>query len=561
MAKRPETQTRVLQEHRADAPPGWTAAQEALAVASGLSLLLVEGHQPPALTVANNNSICQALQSSPEHVKLCDPYCGSAHRRAIIEGRIQYKCHAGLNCFAEPIKIGKQEKLAVIGGRAFEKTGDYTALVERFVTGDLQSLASDEVFQNIIFATPQELDQLADRVSRAAARFRTIGSEDPQNNSRKQPQLPKPAVSGEQTNELEREIERLRAELEYRIRFNESLQNFLERISSNEPEKTYRSILTNLKELLQAERASLFVFDASTNQLILKAADGLPVDISEVGPIRPGSGTVGETLETGRPILVNDIKAAGRKPAGPERRYKSQSFISYPLTLGGRKIGVVNVTDKAAGKQYSQVDLSLLDLVCPQVSLALERADWQERATEFQLMSITDPLTSLPNRRYLEERLNEELSRSKRYDYPTSFLMIDIDDFKAYNDLNGHQAGDTALQITAHCLKAGLRSADVASRYGGEEFSILLPQTSASEAAVIAERMRERVALTTYPHGNKQPLGHVTISIGVSTFAGNINTADRVIAAADRALYNAKSRGKNRIEFYEEDQSRKAKKR
>ncbi|HEY6120419.1 MAG TPA: sensor domain-containing diguanylate cyclase, partial [Pyrinomonadaceae bacterium] len=281
----------------------------------------------------------------------------------------------------------------------------------------------------------------------------------------------------------------------------------------------------------------------------------------EIGPVRPGSGIIGETLETGQAILVHDIKTAGRKPAGLERRYKSQSFISYPLTLGGRKIGVVNVTDKSGGKQYNQVDLSLLDLVCPQVSLALERADWQQRATEFQLMSITDPLTGLPNRRYLEERLNEELNRSKRYDYPMSFLMIDIDDFKTYNDLNGHQAGDAALQITAHCLKAGLRSADVASRYGGEEFSVLLPQTSVSEAAVIAERMRELVATSSYPHGDSQPLGHVTISIGVSTFTGNINTAERVIAAADRALYIAKNRGKNRIEFYEEDQGRKNKKR
>jgi diguanylate cyclase (GGDEF)-like protein len=90
-------------------------------------------------------------------------------------------------------------------------------------------------------------------------------------------------------------------------------------------------------------------------------------------------------------------------------------------------------------------------------------------------MSITDPLTALPNRRYLEERLMEELNRSRRYEFPMSFLMIDIDDFKAYNDKNGHQAGDLALQITAQCLKGALRSADVASRYGGEEFCILLP--------------------------------------------------------------------------------------
>jgi diguanylate cyclase (GGDEF)-like protein len=167
-------------------------------------------------------------------------------------------------------------------------------------------------------------------------------------------------------------------------------------------------------------------------------------------------------------------------------------------------------------------------------------------------MSITDPLTGLPNRRYLEERLTEELNRSKRYDYPMSFLMIDIDDFKNYNDQNGHQAGDLALKMTAHSLKATLRSADVPARYGGEEFCILLPQTPLNEAEVIAERVRQRVASTIYPHGKRQPLGKVSISIGISTFAKGIDTAERVIAAADRALYTAKSYGKNRIEIYQD---------
>jgi diguanylate cyclase (GGDEF)-like protein len=144
------------------------------------------------------------------------------------------------------------------------------------------------------------------------------------------------------------------------------------------------------------------------------------------------------------------------------------------------------------------------------------------------------------------------LNRSKRYDYPMSFLMIDIDDFKAYNDKNGHQAGDVALQITAHCLKGALRAVDIASRYGGEEFCILLPQTGISEAGVIADRIRHRVSTTEFPHGKAQPLGHVTISVGVSTVTKNIDTSENIIAAADRALYQAKSMGKDRVEFYGE---------
>ncbi len=548
MAKKSADIPKIAQEHPADAPPGWAAIQEALASSSGVSLLLVDGRQPPAILLANNNSICKTLQSSPDHVKLCDPYCGEAHRKALEGGRVFYKCHAGLNCFTQPVNIGKSRNLAVIGGRAFAKTSDYGLLVERFRHGDLQSLLSDEVFQNVVFAEQQQLEEFAERVAKATGKFQEYAENGSRETQLARRSLPGPA---EQRNELEGEVERLRAELEYRIRFNESLQKFVERISSNNPAETYKLILTNLKELLQAERASLFVFDASTNELVLKVAEGLTVDVSEVRPVRVGVGVIGEVWESGQPVLMSETKASSRR-AKSDPLYKSKSFISYPLSIGGRKLGVLNVTDKATGGSYSQVDLSLLDLLCPQIALALERADWQERATRFQLMSITDPLTGLLNRRYLEERLNEELNRSKRYNYEMSFLMIDIDDFKSYNDINGHQAGDVALQITAQSLKASLRAADVASRYGGEEFSVLLPQTSINEAAVIAERMRERVASAEYPHGNRQPLGHVTISIGVSTVSENLNTVERVIAAADRALYNAKSQGKNRVEFYQE---------
>jgi diguanylate cyclase (GGDEF)-like protein len=195
--------------------------------------------------------------------------------------------------------------------------------------------------------------------------------------------------------------------------------------------------------------------------------------------------------------------------------------------------------------------LSVIDLVAPQIALALERAEWQQRANQFQLMSITDPLTGLHNRRYLEARLAEELSRSKRYNYPLSFMMIDIDDFKLYNDLNGHQAGDRALEMTAQSLRAALRKVDVASRYGGEEFSILLPQTSLEEAGTIADRIRRRIMSTKFPHGSSQPFGMVTVSIGLSSLSPALNSAEAIVRAADRALYHAKSHGKNRAYAYQ----------
>jgi len=546
------------QERREDAPPAWPEMQDSLAETSSLALLLVDGYQPPALAVSNNNSICHTFQSSPEHVRLCDPYCGTAHARAMeAGGAVEYKCHAGLSCFAKPVDIAGKRKLAVIGGRAFVTSADYQRLMERFHKGDLQGLAADEVFSNIIFSDSQRLEELAERIDRAAQRVRAASSngsgrvETPTTHRTERGSTGSTSPPETQP-DLEGEIQRLRRELEYRARFTNSLQHFLERISCTDPAKTYNSIVSNSQELLQAERASLMIFDETANELVLKAANGLPTDPASVSAVRVGEGVSGEVIDTGKPVMVTDLRIAGRKAAPPERRYKTNSFISYPIMIGGRKVGVLNVTDKSGGGVYDEVDLSLLEIIGPQVALALERAEWQERATEFQLMSITDSLTGLPNRRYLEERLAEELNRSKRYDYPMSFLMIDIDDFKAYNDKNGHQAGDVALQITAHCLKGALRAVDIASRYGGEEFCILLPQTGISEAGVIADRIRHRVSTTEFPHGKAQPLGQVTISVGVSTFTKNVDTSENIIAAADRALYQAKSMGKDRVEFYGE---------
>jgi diguanylate cyclase (GGDEF)-like protein len=461
-----------------------------------------------------------------------------------------------------PVHIGRQQDLAAIGGRAFVSAEDYRNLVERFRAGELNDLLGSEPFENVIFAEPQRLDQLSERLQKAVRNFNAAaaGPTRPLIEPEEIATVSSETFSAAQTTiepspDLQREVDRLRGELEHRSQLAESLQRFLERISSREPAKTYNAILTHSMELLGAERASLWVFDEASNEITLKAAAGFAISNAEVMPNRLGEGISGGVLESGKALVVGDLEKSGLPSAPAERKYRTKSFISYPITMRGRKIGVLNVADKAGDEKFDDVDLSLLELVGPQIAVALESAEWQDRATQFQLMSITDPLTGLLNRRYLEERLSDELNRSERYNYSMSCLMIDIDDFKNYNDRNGHQAGDVALKITAHALKAALRSADVACRYGGEEFCILLPQTSLSEAGVIAERMRQRVAEKEYPYGQLQPLGNVTISIGISTFAKHIDTGEKVIAAADRALYVAKAQGKNRIEFYADNLS------
>src|SRR6266550_7419315 len=162
----------IVQEHPEDAPPGWLEVQERLANSLGLSLLLVDGRQPPAVAASNNNSICHAFQSSPEHVRLCDPYCGDAHRRAMSAGsKVEYKCHAGLECFTMPVQIGRKQKLAAIGGRAFVNVADYRSLVDRFRAGELNELLNRRPFENVIFSESQRLEQLSQRLEKAVRQF------------------------------------------------------------------------------------------------------------------------------------------------------------------------------------------------------------------------------------------------------------------------------------------------------------------------------------------------------------------------------------------------------
>ncbi|MBE3587370.1 MAG: diguanylate cyclase [Thermoanaerobacteraceae bacterium] len=157
-----------------------------------------------------------------------------------------------------------------------------------------------------------------------------------------------------------------------------------------------------------------------------------------------------------------------------------------------------------------------------------------------------DPLTELYNRRQLEAELQRELSRAKRYHQPLAMIMVDVDDFKHYNDSNGHQAGDEALRQLAALLTGHTREVDIVCRYGGEEFVILLPQTGLSGAVTVAEKLRQVVEEHPFPHREKQPGGRFTISLGVAVYPDHALDAEGLLSAADGAMYRAKRAGKNR---------------
>lgn len=339
------------------------------------------------------------------------------------------------------------------------------------------------------------------------------------------------------------EILRLRREVSNREWLNRAVGRFNESLKRIDAEDFWTQVTQVSAELVQSERASLLLRNEQTDELTAKASVGSRINLFNEPHI--GERVSNLVLEDGSPVVVEDIMSIGIKAAPSSWNYKTQSFLSYPILIGDRRIGVMNFTDKTTGDAFDERDLELLQAIAPQIAVALDRTVLKDKAGEFEQLSVTDPLTGLLNRRYLEKRLIEEIQRSKRHRFPMSLMMLDVDEFKSYNDAFGHPAGDTALKIVANILQDILRGADVAARYGGEEFAILLPQTTSTEAAAIAERLRQRIEHTEFPKRK------ITVSIGIASCSNEVDTPDDLIGAADHALYEAKNHGRNNVRIYD----------
>lgn len=172
-------------------------------------------------------------------------------------------------------------------------------------------------------------------------------------------------------------------------------------------------------------------------------------------------------------------------------------------------------------------------------------AQLEEANTHLQELARTDPLTGLFNRRHLLEMMQHHIALAFRSSRPLCLLMIDVDHFKLYNDAHGHLFGDAVLKDLATCLLKRLRKTDLAARFGGEEFAVMLPETDSRQGYEVAQELRTLVESTIFPHAQTQPAGRITISIGVAMFNPSMSQPDDLIRLADRALYQAKSRGRN----------------
>lgn len=252
------------------------------------------------------------------------------------------------------------------------------------------------------------------------------------------------------------------------------------------------------------------------------------------------------------PLIVQDLVSDTRFSF---TRSRFASIIAIPLEVNNKLQGIIKGVSREP-RAFDEDDLRRLALMGGIASLALHNARLYER---MQDLAITDGLTGLYVQKYFRERLEEEVLRSRNYRLPLSVVMIDVDHFKKINDTYGHASGDVVLRQLGALLRRRLRETDFVSRYGGEEFGIMMMQTDCREARLVCEGIKkclenERLFL---PVESFQPVYvNVTVSMGIATLSERLAAVDPLLAAADEALYSAKRLGRNRVELYEPNDDR-----
>lgn len=282
------------------------------------------------------------------------------------------------------------------------------------------------------------------------------------------------------------------------------------------------------------------MFIGSDNNLTVKlrrgeAAESMPADAM----VPLGKGITGTVAETGEPVRGLVGEGPGLRPAPQEPAAKT--VIAVPLRQSGRIVGVLNLYDKEGGRAFSGHDLDTILAFASQASVAIDNVLLHQEA---QRLSLTDPLTSLWNYRYLTIGLGHEIERATRFSRPLAVLMLDLDRFKLINDQHGHQIGDAVLVEMAARMRVEVREVDTLARYGGEEFVVVLPETDAAGAARAADRLRDAIRSEPFCQGTSHALV-VTASIGVAVFPEHGGTASRLLRSADDALYVAKNSGRD----------------
>lgn len=302
-------------------------------------------------------------------------------------------------------------------------------------------------------------------------------------------------------------------------------------------------LLHHVVEAVPSGMASIAVA-ASDGELSIIATHGYPRALVEHLRIPAGSGVIGAVHVSRTPMLVLDVAAA---PGLDRRRsrYRTSSFAAVPIVAGAESLGVVSLTDRLNPGPYTSDDLAALAVLLAPAALALDRERVWREAQAYAQAAVIDPVSGLFNRRYFQARLDEELQRAIRQLTSVALLMVDLDGFKSINDRFGHVAGDLVIRDISEILRRSVRIFDVCTRFGGEEFAVMMPGGTAESAGAIAERIRQRVEAYQRNESDLIDL-RVTASIGVAVSPPG-RTARELIERADRALYHAKKQGKNRV--------------
>ena len=215
------------------------------------------------------------------------------------------------------------------------------------------------------------------------------------------------------------------------------------------------------------------------------------------------------------------------------------------ITGGGQVLAVISLAERLDSRPFTRDDAAVLRALTAPAALAFEREVIRRQAAAFARAAAIDPLSGLYNRRHFHARLKEELQRAERRDSTVALLMIDLDDFKRVNDTFGHGAGDTTIRAAATIIRRSVRPFDICTRYGGEEFAVVMPDSSATIAETVAERIRTRIGAW---RAADDALGAMQITASIGFALGHRTaSANEFLARADRALYAAKNAGKNQI--------------
>lgn len=318
--------------------------------------------------------------------------------------------------------------------------------------------------------------------------------------------------------------------------------NKVSRVLSGSLER--RTLLTNIsietvKLVGHASRFIIGVYDARHENVVF---DFFNQEGENTGQavIPRGAGLTGWIMENRKPLLLGRAQEQYRLYAKTDeyRDPAFQSWLGVPLVSYDEVMGVLAVESEQPDA-YTPEHLRVLATIADTAAVALENARLYELAT-------VDGLTGLFVRRYFDQRLTEEWRRSLRYGSQFSLGLFDLDNFKSLNDTYGHQAGDQILRAAAAVVRNNMRSADLAGRYGGEEFAFILPRTGGAEAVHVAERIRRDIEALEVRVGDR--LVRISTSIGVASYPeSGTDDVGALIARADQALYEAKRRGKNRV--------------